>query len=105
MGRMPVLCPHCHSDQGIQGGKTKAGQPRYKGQNTDCPRESFPRDLVSTGRAPAINAPIADMRRNGSGIRDPARGVKRSPTTVMNALKKRACTHLGAPPTPPPVTS
>ena len=23
---MPVLCPHCHSDQVIKGGKTKAGQ-------------------------------------------------------------------------------
>jgi hypothetical protein len=34
---MPVLCPHCHSDQVIKGGKTKAGQQRYKCQNTDCP--------------------------------------------------------------------
>src|SRR5215470_414406 len=25
-----VLCPHCHSDQVIKGGKTKAGQQRYK---------------------------------------------------------------------------
>jgi hypothetical protein len=29
MGLMPVLCPHCHSDQVIKGGKTKAGQQRY----------------------------------------------------------------------------
>ena len=27
-----VLCPHCHSDQVIKGGKTKAGQQRYKCQ-------------------------------------------------------------------------
>lgn len=26
-----VLCPHCHSDQVIKGGKTKTGQQRYKG--------------------------------------------------------------------------
>jgi InsA-like protein len=25
-----VLCPHCHSDQVIKGGKTKTGQQRYK---------------------------------------------------------------------------
>jgi transposase-like protein len=25
-----VLCPYCHSDQVIKGGKTKAGQQRYK---------------------------------------------------------------------------
>ena len=24
-----VLCPHCHSDQVIKGGRTKAGQQRY----------------------------------------------------------------------------
>jgi transposase-like protein len=35
-----VLCPHCHSDQVIKGGKTKAGQQRYKCQNTDCPRSN-----------------------------------------------------------------
>jgi hypothetical protein len=25
---IPVLCPHCHSDQVIKGGKTKAGRQR-----------------------------------------------------------------------------
>jgi hypothetical protein len=27
---IPVLCPHCHSDQVIKGGKTKTGKQRYK---------------------------------------------------------------------------
>ena len=31
---IPVLCPHCHSDQVIKGGKTKAGQQRYKCQRS-----------------------------------------------------------------------
>lgn len=31
-----------------------------------------------------------DMAVNGSGIRDPARVLKISPTTVIEALKKRA---------------
>ena len=26
---MPVLCPHCHSNHVIKGGKTKAGQQRW----------------------------------------------------------------------------
>jgi transposase-like protein len=38
MVRMPVLCPPCHSDQVIKGGKTKAGQHRYTGQHIGCPR-------------------------------------------------------------------
>ena len=88
-----VLCPHCHSDHVIKGGKTKAGQQRYKCQNTDCPRYSFQLDLLYKGRAPGITEQIVDMRLNGSGIRDTARVVKMSPTTVINVLKKKSL-HL-----------
>jgi transposase-like protein len=92
---MPVLCPHCHSDQVIKGGKTKAGQQRYKCQNTDCPHYSFQLDLLYKGRAPAIKEQIVDMSLNGSGIRDTARVLKISTTTVISALKKRAYARLG----------
>jgi transposase-like protein len=51
---MPVLCPHCHSDYVIKGGKTKAGQQRFQCQNTDCPCYSFQLDLLYKGRTPAI---------------------------------------------------
>src|SRR5262245_9907910 len=84
-----VLCPHCHSDQVIKGGKTKAGQQRYKCQNTDCPHYSFQLDLLYKGRAPAIKDQIVDMSLNGSGIRDTARVLKISTTTVINTLKKK----------------
>jgi transposase-like protein len=40
------------------------------------------------GRCPAIKEQIVDMSVNGSGIRDTARVLKISPTTVMNTLKK-----------------
>jgi transposase-like protein len=90
MVRIPVLCPHCHSDQVIKGGKTTAGQQRYKCQNRDCPRYSFQLDLVYKGRAPAIKEQIVDMSLNGSGIRDTARVLKISPTTVINELKKKS---------------
>jgi transposase-like protein len=86
---MPVLCPHCHSDHVIKGGKTKAGQQRYKCQNTACPHYSFQLDLLYKGRAPAITEPIVDMSLNSRGIRDTARVLKISPTTVINALKKK----------------
>jgi transposase-like protein len=88
MVRMPVLCPHCHSDHVIKGGTTKAGQQRYKCQNTACPHDSFQLDLLYKGRAPAIKEQIVDMRLNGSGIRDTARVLKISPSTVINTLKK-----------------
>jgi transposase-like protein len=87
---IPVLCPHCHSDHVIKGGKTKAGQQRYKCQNGDCPHYSFQLDLLYKGRAPAIKEQIVDMSLNGSGIRDTARVLKISPTTVINTLKKKS---------------
>ena len=90
MGLIPVLCPHCHSDHVIKGGKTKAGQQRSKCQHTACPHSRFQRDLFSKGRAPAIKEPSVDMRLNGSGIRDTARVLKMSPTTVINTLKKKS---------------
>jgi transposase-like protein len=84
-----VLCPHCHSDQVIKGGKTKAGIQRYKCQNTDCPHDSFQLNLLYTGRTPAIKDQIVEMSLNGSGIRDTARGLKISTTTVINTLQKK----------------
>jgi transposase-like protein len=87
---MPVLCPHCYSDHVIKGSKTKVGQQRYKCQNTACPRYSFQLDLLYKGCAPAVKEQIVDMRLNGSGIRDTARVLKTSPTTVINTLKKKS---------------
>ena len=85
-----VLCPHCHSDQVIKGGKTKVGQQRYKCQNSGCPCYSFQLDLLYKGRAPTTKEQIVDMTLNGSGIRDTARALKISPTTVINTLKKKS---------------
>ena len=87
---MPVLCPHCDSDHVIRGGKTKAGQQRYKCQNTACPHYSFQLELLYKGRALAIKEQIVDMSLNGSGIRDTARVLKISTTTVINTLKKKS---------------
>ena len=38
---------------------------------------------------------VVDMSLNGRGIRDTARVLKMSPTTVINDLKKSIFTHLG----------
>ena len=51
---IPVLCPHCQSDQVIKGGQTKAGKQRYKCQNSHCPCYSFQLDLTYKGRSPEI---------------------------------------------------
>ena len=100
---IPVRCPHCHSDRVIKGGKTKAGQQRYKCQNAACPCSSFQLALLYKGRAPAIKEQIVDMRLNGSGSRDTARVLKISPATVINTLKKKSlrsawCTNSSSKP-------
>ena len=87
---IPVLCPHCHSDHVIKGGTTKAGIQRYKCHNADCPHDSFQLDLIYKGRSPEIKKQIVNMALNSSGIRDTARVLKISPTTVINELKKKS---------------
>jgi transposase-like protein len=87
---IPVRCPRCQSDQVIKGGKTKAGKQRYKCQNSACPCYSFQPDLTYKGRSPEIKDQIIDMALNGSGIRDTARVLKISPTTVINEIKKKS---------------
>jgi len=70
---IPVLCPHCQSDQVIKVGKTKASQQRYPCQNLDCPCYAFQLYLTDRGRSPEIKEQIIDMALNGSGIRGTAR--------------------------------
>ena len=91
---IPVLCPHCQRDHVIKGGATKAGKQRYRCQNSDCPRYSFVLNPAYHGHLPEIKEHIIDMALNGSGIRDTARVLKISPTTVIKELKKRVGTQL-----------
>jgi transposase-like protein len=59
-------------------------------QHSDCPRNSFVLDPTYQGHLPEIKEQIIDMALNGSGIRDTARVLKISPTTVINELKKKS---------------
>jgi transposase-like protein len=68
----------------MKGGKTKAGLQRSKCRHVPCPHYSFQLDLLSKGRCPAMKEHIVDMALNGSGIRDTARVLQISPTTVLN---------------------
>ena len=46
-------------------------------------------DYSYAGQSPAVKEQIIDMSMNASGIRDTARVLKISPTTVINELKKK----------------
>jgi insertion element IS1 protein InsB len=85
---VPVQCPYCQSTEVIKAGKQANGAQRYRCLNGRCERQIFLLQYQDRGRAPAIRRQVVDMALNGSGIRDTARVLRISPTTVIAVLKK-----------------
>jgi len=87
---MQVLhCPNCQGTNIIRYGKTRQGKKRYLCQETLCDGRTFLLDYSYAGQSPEVKQQIIDMAMNASGIRDTARVLKISPTTVIKELKKR----------------
>ena len=84
---VPVQCPHCQSTEVIKAGKQANGAQRYQCQNGQCERRIFLLQYQDRGRMPEIRRQVVDMALNGSGIRDTARVLRISPTTVIAVLK------------------
>jgi insertion element IS1 protein InsB len=84
-----VQCPTCSGVDVIKHGKTLLGKQRYLCQNGDCDGSTFIMGYSYNGRLPEIKRQIIDMSLNGSGIRDTARVLKISPSTVIEELKKK----------------
>ena len=64
------------------------GAQRYQCQNDRCEWRIFLRQYQDRGRVLEIRHQVVDMAINGSGIRDTARVLRISPTTVIAILKK-----------------
>ena len=94
---VPVQCPHCHSTAVIKAGKQANGTQRYQCQNRQCQRRIFLLQYQDRGRVPEIRRQVVDMAINGSGIRDTARVLRISPTTVIAVLKKSPRTSTRQP--------
>jgi transposase-like protein len=92
-----VKCPHCHSTDVVKNGKSAEQKQRYLCQNAECPYRTFILDHAYPGRSPKVKAQITEMTLNGSGVRDIARVLKVSPTTVIKELKKRPKIEFGQP--------
>ena len=84
----PVLCPTCGRHDVVKHGQSKAGKQRYKCRNSNCSRCTFIEDYAHRGYLPEVKQQIADMAVNGSSIRDIARVLRISQTTVIETLKK-----------------
>jgi insertion element IS1 protein InsB len=89
MTYVPVHCPDCQGVDVVRDGKQRDGAQRYRCNNTLCPRHIFLLHYRNQGRLAAVKQQMVDMALNGSGIRDTARVLRVSPTTVINTLKKR----------------
>ena len=69
--------------------RTLHHSPRLSVVLPACYGKTFIRDYSDLGRLPQIKEQIIEMSLNGSGIRDIARVLKISPTTVIEEIKKR----------------
>ena len=89
MTYVQVHCPDCQGVDVVRYGKQRHGPQRYRCNNTDCPRHIFLLHYQNQGRLPAVKQRIVDMALNGSGIRDTARVLGVSSTTVIETIKKK----------------
>jgi transposase-like protein len=84
-----IVCPSCQSTNIGGHGLSAEGKTRYKCHNPECKRCTFILNYTYQGYLPEVKEKITDMAMNGSGIRDTARVLKISPSTVINEIKKK----------------
>jgi insertion element IS1 protein InsB len=82
-------CPHCHGTDIVRHGTTRQGKQRYRCRTCPDRGRTFLLAYAYAGQSPAIKRQIVDRAMNASGIRDTARVLHVSPTTVMKELKKK----------------
>jgi len=88
---MQVLhCPNCQGTDIIRHGKTRQEKQRYRCQENSCKGRTFLLDYSYAGHSAEIKQQIVAMAMNASGIRDTARVLHVSPTTVIKELKKKS---------------
>ncbi|WP_420825864.1 IS1 family transposase [Thiocystis violacea] len=90
MAEVSVRCPHCHSEKVTKRGKTDRGKPRYSCNHESCSTSTFILDYSYQGHLPEVKKKIVDRALNGSGIRDTARVLNVSQTTVIKEIKKES---------------
>jgi transposase-like protein len=84
-----VVCPHCEGVAVVKYGTTTDGKERFRCQNAASCGRTFIRKYAYQGRLPQVKRQVVEMTLNGSGVRDIARVLQISPTTVIGELKKR----------------
>jgi transposase-like protein len=86
-------CPYCQGSDIVRHGTTPEGKQRYRCRECLLRRgRTFLLEYAYAGQSPEVKQQIVDMAMNASGIRDTARVLHVSPTTVIKERKKRHLT-------------
>jgi transposase-like protein len=86
-------CPSCQGIDIVKHGLSPEGKQRYRCRACRKGRgRTFLLAYSYAGQSSEVKQQIVDMAMNASGIRDTARVLHVSPTTVINELKKRHLT-------------
>ena len=84
-----VHCPYCGSNHVGRHGYSQGGAKRYTCRNTSCSHSTFMLEYIYSACQSEVRSQIIEMTLNASGIRDTARVLKISPTTVIKVLKDK----------------
>lgn len=82
-------CPNCYGTDIVKHGKSPEGKQRYKCREKVCNGRTFILNYAYPGQSRQVKQQIVDMALNGSGVRDTARVLHVSPSTVIRELKKK----------------
>ncbi len=85
-------CPSCQGTDIVRHGKTPQGKQRYRCRQCLDRGRTCLLDYSYPGHSSSIKEQMVEMAMNASGIRDTARVLHVSPTTVIKELKKRNLT-------------
>ena len=81
-------CPYCQGVDIVKNGKTPQQKQRYQCREEPCSGRTFILNYAYSGQSRKVKQQIVDMALNGSGIRDTARVLHVSTSTVIKELKK-----------------
>ena len=84
MAVVDVVCKSCGSESVYKHGKAPSGEQRYRCK--EC-HHCFQVSYLYKANEPGVAEQIIEMAMNGSGVRDTARVLGISPTTVIAHLK------------------
>ena len=87
-----LSCPYCQGTDMVRHGTTPEGKQRYRCRACPDRGRTFLLEYAYAGQSPDVKRQIVAMAMNASGIRDTARVLHVSPTTVLKELKKRNLT-------------